>query len=251
MNYSKKSIMYFSILSFGCLFCSQEALSKSCSDITSGARPISEYSDQDDNIRQSFLDQYPGACLVRWVGGTRGYEGRESDRRKCDNLPNSEKLVFVPDSGSNYNDCVFRIKSDDNAGSNSDNADNISTEDDYTTKYKPPAASPQYSPRIKSGVVTFRMKNKAKYIIEIAFYSDNRKNWAWPSFSSHWTLKDREFHDYRLGCEIGESVCYGAWYKNQTKYWGVGMENKHSCSSCCLVCGTEEEDKKHTWTLGN
>lgn len=42
----------------------------------------------------------------------------------------------------------------------------------------------------------------------------------------------------RLNCTKGEKICMGAWRTNgDNTTWGVGPNNKKSCTNCCFVCG--------------
>lgn len=86
---------------------SKDAAARSCGDVTRGALrgphvPAGPYND-------AFILPYENACFVQWPGGNRGAAGREEDARKCRSLPGAEMLEFVPDRGSNFNLCVFRI----------------------------------------------------------------------------------------------------------------------------------------------
>jgi hypothetical protein len=85
----------------------QPAVAKSCGDVAPGAVPGSRM--DPDKFTPEFFSKYRDACVVQWVGGTRGAAGREADRQKCMNLPGAKFETFIPDSGSNYNTCVFRL----------------------------------------------------------------------------------------------------------------------------------------------
>lgn len=87
------------------------------------------------------------------------------------------------------------------------------------------------------GSATFMLTNSAKYSINIAVYSQKRKGWVWPSATTHWTLKDSVKHTLTVSCQAGEKVCFGGWYEDSAKYWGVGKDDKHTCRDCCLMCG--------------
>jgi hypothetical protein len=95
-------------------------VSAGCRDINPNARTGEEIaanpSRAEDSIYMpSFLDQYARVCIVATLGGTRGQAGRDADEQKCYNTPGSKALKFYPDSGQNYNVCVFVPDSSDGA----------------------------------------------------------------------------------------------------------------------------------------
>jgi hypothetical protein len=84
--------------------------------------------------------------------------------------------------------------------------------------------------------VTFRIKSNHENKVKVKFYSQDR-NHVWPSTTTSYNLDDYAFHNFRLTCQQGEKICYGAWVVgNNATYWGVGRGDKHSCSECCLTC---------------
>lgn len=72
----------------------------------------------------------------------------------------------------------------------------------------------------------------------LQFFSQSR-NWVWPSSRRQYTLTDLETHQFRINCEPGERVCFGAWLdgRSRQRVWGVGTKNKRACKTCCGVCG--------------
>lgn len=92
----------------------------------------------------------------------------------------------------------------------------------------------------KAESLLFSVQSKYPYIVHIAFYSDNR-NWEWPGDDKVYVLDDSRVHDYSLGCNSGEKICYGAWPKGTRKsYWGVGPDGNQSCRGCCYICNGGE-----------
>ena len=88
---------------------------------------------------------------------------------------------------------------------------------------------------------TFRIKSNYKYIVQIAFFSQDRPNMEWPGGGKAWALDDSKVHEYRLRCLGGETICYGAWVKGNAKeYWGAGMNGKAGCKSCCHTCTSNQ-----------
>ena len=84
--------------------------------------------------------------------------------------------------------------------------------------------------------VTFHIKSNHPNKVQVEFYSQSR-NHAWPGGSKAYNLDDYATHSYRLNCNTGEKICYGAWLSgNQNKYWGVGMNNRRGCTGCCTTC---------------
>ena len=98
----------------------------------------------------------------------------------------------------------------------------------------------------QSGDATFKMTNKARFNIMIKFFSQTRK-WEWPSATSHWNLNDTAQHNFRLGCQDGEKICYGGSFTADDKtHWGVGFKGDKGCTGCCLTCGN---NVWHAWNL--
>jgi len=101
----------------------------------------------------------------------------------------------------------------------------------------------------QSGVVTFKFTNTTPYKILVKFYSQDR-NHVWPSSSSHYVLDDSIQRVSRLGCQVGEKICYGASYgENSSSYWGMGYRGDKDCQGCCLRCGTMSENRWYAWRL--
>ncbi len=74
--------------------------------------------------------------------------------------------------------------------------------------------------------------------VQLEFYSENRDH-AWPGGDDAYNIDDYARHSYLLNCHYGEKICMGAWVNgNSSRYWGVGLNNKHSCAKCCFVCGS-------------
>lgn len=90
-----------------------------------------------------------------------------------------------------------------------------------------------------SGAMIFHIQSEHRNIVQVEFYSQSRSR-AWPGGGEAYTLKDSEPHEYRLNCDPGEEICYGAWVSgNQYTYWGAGLDGEQGCSNCCYVCGQE------------
>lgn len=84
--------------------------------------------------------------------------------------------------------------------------------------------------------LTFQMKSNHPNKVQVEFYSQNRSH-AWPGGTKAYNLDDYDSHSFKLNCRSGERICYGAWVSgNQNKYWGVGLNDKRSCTSCCAQC---------------
>lgn len=83
--------------------------------------------------------------------------------------------------------------------------------------------------------LTFRIRSNHPNIVQVEFYSQNY-NRAWPGGSQAYEISDYDVHSYRLNCRSGEKICFGAWVKGSSDYWGVGPNDEHGCSSCCYTC---------------
>ena len=84
--------------------------------------------------------------------------------------------------------------------------------------------------------ITFRVQAHHQNVVDVEFYSTTR-NVAWPGNSRVYSITDFERHSYKLNCQPGEKICYGAWVRgNSTIFWGVGQGNKNRCRNCCYTC---------------
>lgn len=94
--------------------------------------------------------------------------------------------------------------------------------------------------------ITFNLENESDYDIQIEFYSQDRSH-AWPGGDQAYNLASGKENEYRLQCRDGEKICYGAWVKGKSStYWGVGLQNKQACESCCQTCGEGNLSKRLT-----
>lgn len=91
--------------------------------------------------------------------------------------------------------------------------------------------------------VTFVMKNSHPNALEVELYSQDRKH-VWPGGNQVYYFDDGETKNIPLSCKSGETICYGAWVSgDKGTYWGVGPDNKESCTDCCYTCeGGETEE---------
>ncbi len=99
----------------------------------------------------------------------------------------------------------------------------------------------------ENGLVTFTIQSHASHAVNLKFYSKSR-NAEWPGVHQHWVLSDHAPHSYKLNCQTGENICYGAGYPDNAKLWGVGT-GKAGCHGCCLVCRPSSANVRHSWTL--
>lgn len=101
-----------------------------------------------------------------------------------------------------------------------------------------PVESP--APSLARHQMAFNVWSTYPNVVDIAFYSDNRRA-VWPGSGRVWNLTDSKVHRYVLNCRPGEKICYGAGVRNRySKYWGVGIHNKHRCRTCCYRCNGNE-----------
>jgi hypothetical protein len=94
--------------------------------------------------------------------------------------------------------------------------------------------------------MTWTLTSKYQYKVQVSFYSRTR-NHEWPGNDKAWGLDDYGTHRFTLSCNAGEKICYGAWATgDSTTYWGVGLNGKNGCTSCCAICGEEDPVKTLT-----
>jgi len=84
--------------------------------------------------------------------------------------------------------------------------------------------------------LTFLVESRYAFKMQIEFYSQDRKV-AWPGNGQAFNINDYKTHVYKLSCNSGEKICYGAWPTGSgSKYWGKGFDDRHSCDNCCARC---------------
>lgn len=89
-----------------------------------------------------------------------------------------------------------------------------------------------------AGQIIWNVTSRYPYTAQIKFFSRSR-NVEWPRPGMAWELNDYKTKTFKLNCNKGEKVCYGAWDTGTpSTYWGVGG-NKHACSDCCRICSEE------------
>ncbi len=94
-----------------------------------------------------------------------------------------------------------------------------------------------------SAEATFEIRSLYKYKVQISFFSQDRDH-SWPGGDRSYNLHDSKMHRFKLTCERGEKICYGAWEtEDEDTYWGVGPDDDESCDNCCLVCGSGQVKK--------
>jgi hypothetical protein len=103
----------------------------------------------------------------------------------------------------------------------------------------PQSAHGGSSPTQSTGSLEWDIKSNFRYQVGIQFYSETRKGHVWPNHKEIWLLKDSAAHTFRLSCQPGEKICFGAWSMGDggKTYWGVGDGDKQGCTNCCHTCG--------------
>ena len=83
----------------------------------------------------------------------------------------------------------------------------------------------------------FIVRSLYPYIVDLEFYSDTRRNVAWPGGNEVYVLKNNNWNVFILNCKRCENICYGAGARGRNDlYWGVGVNFNSSCSECCYRC---------------
>lgn len=76
-------------------------------------------------------------------------------------------------------------------------------------------------------------------------YFDETNNLVWPSSTeNYYTSYDNTLYTNNLTCITGAQICYGG--ETGASYWGVGLNDEHTCTSCCVTCS---DDGWHNWDL--
>lgn len=85
-------------------------------------------------------------------------------------------------------------------------------------------------------VLVWKVRSTYPYIVYLEFYSQDR-NAVWPGAGEVYFFDHSDWQTFRLSCNHGELICYGAWTKSREAQWGVGEADSMNCSDCCAVCG--------------
>jgi hypothetical protein len=86
--------------------------------------------------------------------------------------------------------------------------------------------------------ITFRLENNNFNNVDVVFYSFPGRNNVAPGVGRYYVINDRDIHSYRISCQAGEKICYGAWSEvgTMSHYWGIGRDGLQNCVDCCLTC---------------
>lgn len=93
--------------------------------------------------------------------------------------------------------------------------------------------------------MTFQMSSDHENAVEIKMFAQSRRN-VWPSSRTVFKLEDYDVHNFKISCQRGERICYGAYVVGDTDtYWGVGDRNQQRCRNCCYTCNGRTTDLIH------
>jgi hypothetical protein len=54
------------------------------------------------------------------------------------------------------------------------------------------------------------------------------------------TLNSEDEQNYKLNCNRGGKICYGASLRSNYSYiWGVSANGNQGCIGCCSTCGSD------------
>lgn len=87
----------------------------------------------------------------------------------------------------------------------------------------------------RAETMTFPIQSTYDYQMRLEFYTPQRGLY-WPGNGKSWLLDDYEAHSYKINCQRGEQVCYGAWDPDGSLQWGVGHQYSQRCTNCCYIC---------------
>lgn len=99
-----------------------------------------------------------------------------------------------------------------------------------------PSATPTPVPA-RNPILTFAIADSCNdgLGLQVRFF-DTTHGLSWPSASSVYTIPSGGSGTYPLSVIIGSTVCFGAETNpSNGVYWGVGVNNTHSCAACCYT----------------
>ena len=92
--------------------------------------------------------------------------------------------------------------------------------------------------------LTWRVQSLHSSVVDLEFYSETRK-WVWPGEGKVYVLRDSKVQEFKLTCNRGEKVCFGAWVRGRSQqFWGGGQDNKQLCDNCCYLCNGQVTDTR-------
>jgi pSer/pThr/pTyr-binding forkhead associated (FHA) protein len=94
--------------------------------------------------------------------------------------------------------------------------------------------------RAPDGAVVWSVRNSTSRKLRLKFFSQDREGIVWPAHNRAWELLPTQRFPYKLGCKLGETICYGAFAEDGANNWGVGRSGKEGCKGCCGTCGASE-----------
>ncbi|MDP2356616.1 MAG: hypothetical protein Q8M31_11230 [Beijerinckiaceae bacterium] len=91
----------------------------------------------------------------------------------------------------------------------------------------------------------FVVRNETNSVINYKLWSQSR-NIVWPGANTMYSTDFKgDQRSNRISCIQGESICYGAWFRNNPKIvWGAGTTGKGRCADCCYICNGERTKTK-------
>ena len=89
-----------------------------------------------------------------------------------------------------------------------------------------------------AGEMVWKFKSEHPSPVGVELYSQDR-NKTWPGGGRPYMLGDWKTHAFRIECQDGERICFGAWVQNDTSvFWGSGLDGVEACGNCCAKCGS-------------
>lgn len=91
----------------------------------------------------------------------------------------------------------------------------------------------ELAPEKRGRAIKFVISSRASYIQYLKFFSETH---VWPGRTRAYILDSRKPISFRLNCELGEKICFGAYDSSTKSGWGVGRYGDKGCENCCAVC---------------
>jgi hypothetical protein len=110
---------------------------------------------------------------------------------------------------------------------------------------------------LPSNQVAFTVKNDTGRQLLLKFFEFENANGKspsryYPKYDKAWVIGSSEKGRYPLTCTPGRIVCMGAEFDSDRKaqsgvYWGVSVDAREACDTCCLTCGGSSTEWNLTW----
>lgn len=104
----------------------------------------------------------------------------------------------------------------------------------------------------EDGELNFILSNKTSRVLSVAIYNQDRPEAVHPAPNKHYDVEPSKRSNLKTGCNVGERLCFYAWWPDRSKTWGAGPNSKpgrDGKESGCSVCKRQDEHYSWQWDV--